>query len=142
MPLTLPVMSPPKAVHRLALRDDAEAPSELREWIAKRLMEHESELIGHDLALVASELASNAVVHGIAPAHACLIKVESPDSVRVRLEISDSGPGFDWTRAPVGEVTDLACGGRGLMIVAALSRAWGWRRVHQGHVVWAEFVSG
>ncbi|MGW4055320.1 ATP-binding protein [Streptomyces sp. NPDC004779] len=142
MPLTLPATAPLKAMHRFALRDDERAPSELRHWIRKRLTEREVELVGDDLAVVASELASNAVVHGRAPAYASLIKAEALGEVCVRLEIGDSGSGFDPARISVDQAPDLPSGGRGLLIVAALSRTWGWRRVDHGHLVWAELGAG
>ena len=90
------------------------------------------------LALVVSELVTNAVLH----AHADLgdqvrlqVRVRSG---RARVEVRDCCPGFD---APVSIGADpSALGGQGLLIVAALSDAWGVTRVPGGCTVWCEVL--
>ncbi|MFF0483224.1 ATP-binding protein [Streptomyces sp. NPDC004435] len=116
----------------------------LRAWVAARLDERQSALLGDELAVVASELATNAVRHGLAPIRAALAVVEAPGGgLRARLEVADSGAGF----TPGVNVRDLDgypsldCHGRGLLIVAELSRRWGVERREDRHVVWAELAA-
>ena len=89
-----------------------------------------------DVELVASELVGNSVRHALrgGPDEAIDLRiVASPDTVR--LEVADSGPGFEPN--DVSRPSDLAQGGRGLFLVAALSERWGVdRRV--GTTVWCE----
>ena len=83
-------------------------------------------------ALVVSELATNAVVHArgllyvrIWYAHGCL-----------RLEVADRSEVAP--KPGPGPGSGAAMSGRGLMIVAALTKAWGWAPRDGGKVVWAE----
>ena len=83
------------------------------------------------VALVASELASNAVQHGRSRFTVTL----RDDGGRVRVEVTDFGAGVP---APVAAAPG-AVRGRGLRIVEALSIAWGvCRNEGTGKTVWAE----
>jgi anti-sigma regulatory factor (Ser/Thr protein kinase) len=90
------------------------------------------------LALLVSELVNNALLYGGAVAESQVsLKVRLRPG-RVRVEVSDSGTGFD---APAHISPDpLAVGGQGLLIVAALSDAWGVLRGPNGCTVWCEVV--
>jgi anti-sigma regulatory factor (Ser/Thr protein kinase) len=83
------------------------------------------------VAVVVSELVTNAVRHTTAPIH--LTVQTSVDGVR--LEVSDLAP-----RLPGPPVLDpQAEGGRGLAIVAGLADAWGIDPIAgDGKIVWAE----
>jgi anti-sigma regulatory factor (Ser/Thr protein kinase) len=82
------------------------------------------------LAMAVSELASNAVLH--ARSSFTVSSEGLPDGVRV--EVSDGSDVVPRPRQPEpSRVT-----GRGLMIVAEVSRAWGVRRIPTGKVVWFE----
>jgi anti-sigma regulatory factor (Ser/Thr protein kinase) len=84
-----------------------------------------------DAVLVVSELATNAVIHGRSPFSVQMRRVGS----NVRLEVVDDCS-HEPSPAAAGQ---LASGGRGLSLVAAVSRDWGFDRVDDGKSVWAEF---
>ena len=85
------------------------------------------------LALVTSELVTNALVHGTGR-----IELDLTCSDRcVHLEVSDSG---DAVVHPIDAGAD-ALHGRGLQIVAALSDRWGtFRSPARGTTVWAQVL--
>lgn len=83
-----------------------------------------------DARLVISELVTNAVIHA-----------DTPLSVSVRAEragvwlsVRDGSPTMPTPRAP----SPRTASGRGLQLVAALSRDWGVEPTRDGKVVWAE----
>jgi anti-sigma regulatory factor (Ser/Thr protein kinase) len=84
----------------------------------------------NDLAVVVSELVTNAVRYGGPP-----ITLEvSPGDGTARVEVSDGT-----ATAPTPRGRDLfATGGRGLELVMHLTRAWGWSPLEGGKVVWCE----
>ncbi len=88
--------------------------------------------VREDVELVVTELVTNAVLH--TPSGDVELRVEQlPEAVRV--EVEDAGHGMP---VAVREST-TAMTGRGLALVAALSRAWGVDSGRPGHkVVWAE----
>jgi anti-sigma regulatory factor (Ser/Thr protein kinase) len=88
-----------------------------------------------DVALVISELLSNALRHAV-PLPGSNIRVAwriDADSVQVSVR-DGGGP----TRPELGEPTPGATGGRGLRIVQKLSRSWGTTTGDEGTTVWAE----
>ncbi|MFH8223764.1 ATP-binding protein [Streptomyces sp. NPDC018057] len=89
-----------------------------------------------DVALCTSELATNALLHGVPPGRGFLLRVRYDGAV-VRVEVHDSGDGVP--RIPEGP-PDAAEGGRGLLLVSALSDKWGVGERNPGKVVWAEFA--
>ena len=92
------------------------------------------------LALVVSELVNNAVLHADAAAGSQVSLKVRWRSGRVRVEVGDSGTGFD-AHAPHAPNPDpLAIGGQGLVIVAALSDAWGVLRGPDGCTVCCEVL--
>jgi anti-sigma regulatory factor (Ser/Thr protein kinase) len=88
------------------------------------------------LALLVSELVTNAVLHagidGVDPIHVDL----TTGSASVRLSVRDRGDGF--ASESLGPPGPLAPGGRGLLIVDALSEAWGVDRGPDGCTVWCK----
>lgn len=114
------------------LPDDLTAARAAREEVTaelRRLGLHE-ELVD-DVALVASELAANAIRHGAPPVVLRLSVIE--DAVRV--EVRDQGRDTD---PAVREAADDAGSGRGLAMIDALARVHGWQRDEDGMSVWAE----
>jgi anti-sigma B factor antagonist len=92
-----------------------------------------------DTALVISELFSNALQHG-KPLPGEEIRVAwNLDADSIRVAVSDGGGP---TRPELGEPTPTTSGGRGLRIVARLSRRWGTYSGHEGTTVWAEVEVG
>ena len=90
-----------------------------------------------DVALVISELLSNALRHA-APLPGSKIRVAWRfDADSVRVSVSDGGAP---TVPELGEPTHGATGGRGLRIVAKLSRRWGTSADDEGTTVWAEVL--
>ena len=91
------------------------------------------------LALLVSELVNNAVLHAGAAAVDDRVRLKVRlRSGRARVEVRDSGPGFD--PPPTNGHKRLAAGGQGLVIVAALSDVWGVVRGPSGCTVWCELL--
>ncbi|GGU39113.1 hypothetical protein GCM10010259_32150 [Streptomyces daghestanicus] len=91
-----------------------------------------------DVLLCVSELATNALLHGVPPGRGfALGLLLHPDGV-LRVEVHDSGEGEvrPPDPAPEGE------GGRGLLLVSVLADKWGAGPRNPGKIVWAEFGTG
>lgn len=84
-----------------------------------------------DGRLLVSELVTNAVTHARSPLSVS-IRSEHPS---VRVSVRDESPAEPILRVPRPD----AASGRGLQIVAALSRHWGFETTPEGKTVWAEF---
>jgi anti-sigma regulatory factor (Ser/Thr protein kinase) len=90
-----------------------------------------------DAALVISELLSNALRHaGPLPGSGLRVAWDL-DADSVRISVSDGGGP---SRPEFGEPTPTTTGGRGLRIVARLSRRWGTLCDDEGTTVWAEVL--
>ncbi len=116
--------------HQFELPRAAHAGALARRFIADRFGDHLAPAALRDAQLVISELATNAVVHG--EGRITLQAALHDDSLRI--EVVDEGTDN------VPEIREHAehdaPGGRGLHIVAALSRRWG---VFEGTThVWAD----
>ena len=83
------------------------------------------------LVVIASELVTNAVLHGGAP----IILSVSYQAGEITVEVADGDPRVESVGIrPVDEPTP---GGRGLRVVASLADRWGIRRSQPGKTVWA-----
>jgi serine/threonine-protein kinase RsbW len=90
------------------------------------------------LSLLVSELVTNAIRHaGLTPGDPISVHITS-NADRVRVAVRDGGPGFS-PGDPVETPID-ALGGRGCMIIAALSDAWGVDNDANGCTVWCELA--
>lgn len=88
-----------------------------------------------DITLCVSELATNAIQHGIPAGHLFLVRVIMNETL-LRIEVHDAGESRPQLRSPGYD--DLS--GRGLVLVAALADDWGIApRDGLGKVVWVEF---
>ncbi|MET9558146.1 ATP-binding protein [Streptomyces sp. NPDC006645] len=87
-----------------------------------------------DALLCVSELATNALVHGVPPGRGYRLQLSLLADGVFRIEVHDSGDGRPSVREPYGE------SGRGLMLVAALADKWGVGERDPGKIVWCEFV--
>jgi anti-sigma regulatory factor (Ser/Thr protein kinase) len=90
------------------------------------------------LELLVSELVTNSVRHAGLPPGARLQLDITHEAGRVRLAVRDGGTGFDPSQ--LREADPLACDGRGIAIVAALSDAWGVECDAEGCTVWCEVI--
>ncbi|MFD3654772.1 ATP-binding protein [Streptomyces sp. NPDC058620] len=87
-----------------------------------------------DVLLCVSELATNALVHGVPPGRGYLVRLRLEDAGRaLSVEVHDSGDGEPAVREPAGE------SGRGLLLVDVLADRWGVRERSPGKVVWCAF---
>jgi serine/threonine-protein kinase RsbW len=85
-------------------------------------------------AMVITELMANAIIHSGRSQDQIVVTVASSDR-QIRIEVEDRNP-----RPPVPRDIDVdAPFGRGLMIVDALSSAWGWDAIDgDGKRVWCD----
>ncbi|MFI5619648.1 ATP-binding protein [Streptomyces sp. NPDC051567] len=90
-----------------------------------------------DMLLCVSELATNAIRHGVPPGRGFLVRLLTSGGA-VRIEVHDSGGGHPRLRTPHPD-TPEPLGGRGLHLIAALSDTWGTHPRTPGKVVWCEF---
>lgn len=111
------------------------ARAEVREMARGRLGETESATI----TLLTSEVVTNSVIHPDPDAAGPILLRITAYTDRVRVEVSDTGSGFDpaaLQRKP------REAGGHGLFVVDGLSSRWGTRRVTAGgaerFLVWFE----
>ncbi len=82
------------------------------------------------VALLVSEVATNALVHGSGHVQ---VRVTTRGAV-LRVEVADDSPRMPQPRA----ASQLEEGGRGLALVESLAAAWGVQRQGEGKVVWFE----
>ena len=118
---------------RAAVTAGAAAPRDARRLVADQVTEWGLDDVRDDLRLIASELVTNALIHTSGPVEISLST--GPDHVRI--EVSDPS-----TVAP--EVTQADPDddhGRGLAIVASLSRDWGVDYHPHGKTVWADVAT-
>ncbi|UJB44127.1 ATP-binding protein [Streptomyces sp. A1-5] len=90
------------------------------------------------IVLCVSELATNALLHGVPPGrgYRLWLALGAADGV-LRVEVHDSGGGEPRVPEPGGGWTEEC--GRGLLLVSALADAWGVEGRVPGKVVWCEW---
>ncbi|MDN5768491.1 MAG: ATP-binding protein [Humibacillus sp.] len=107
----------------------------VRRFIAAALDLRYHPNVVHNCALIASEMATNAYQHaGGSPFRVGVILVPG----RVRITVEDTSTATPSMPHPL----DRDEGGRGVVIVDALSDRWGVDSLPSGKVVWAEVVTG
>jgi CheY-like chemotaxis protein len=119
-------------VRVVELPQDPAAAGRAREWVRSALVEWGLEALVDDALLVVSELVGNAVTHA---ASSCEVTISRARG-SVRIEVTDRGEGTPEPQPQDG----MAEGGRGLVLIGAMSTAWGVEDVPQGKKVWAEIV--
>jgi len=105
---------------------------EARRIVAGVLEQWDLHTLAEDAAVVVTELTTNAVEHASSPSRLRLSRTRNG----VRIEVQDAGQGTPEPQAP----SETAEGGRGLLIVSALSTAWGIDDAPDGKTVWAELT--
>ncbi len=118
----------------LVVSDSADGASIVRRQLAEVLDDWGcSEGLVADAMLVATELVTNAMLHG----EGCTSLAVVFDNPSLRLEVGDRGSLPPQPhRYGNGSAT-----GRGLYLVGALSAEWGWESQAAGKIVWAELGS-
>lgn len=128
-----------RGVRRLAIsRRDLHGVRRTRSFVRDWLRSRDLEPLTDELELLASEVVTNALVHGDTDVD---VHVRGyPDRVRVEVRDSDPSPAV-----PIGNgsgpgtaQTEEAEGGRGLVIVSLLASAWGNSPSGRGKTVWFE----
>ncbi|MFF3122779.1 ATP-binding protein [Streptomyces sp. NPDC057908] len=102
-----------------------------RDFVTGVLSEWDLHSLIEDIALCVSELATNALLHGVPPGREFCVGVRRGEE-SVRLEVRDSGPGQPVLRHPDHE----ACSGRGLHLVNELADGFGVDDHIVGKTVW------
>jgi anti-sigma regulatory factor (Ser/Thr protein kinase) len=87
-----------------------------------------------DVVLCVSELATNALLHGVPPGRGFLLRL-LPCGDGVRVEVHDSGGGVPAVPLDPDGADE---GGRGLLLVSELADKWGVAEREPGKVVWFE----
>jgi hypothetical protein len=124
---------PRPAASRIELRPGPSSPGLARRFLNERTAAWSlPEPLGEQLALVGSELVTNAVLH--ARTQLTLTLELHRDRVRVSVRDRSSAP------AALRHYHADALTGRGLGVVAAISRAWGVQPARDGKVIWAELL--
>ncbi|MGH9184422.1 MAG: ATP-binding protein [Acidimicrobiales bacterium] len=109
---------------------DSDTVRSVRRWVADIATEWKLAEV-ETLVLLASELATNAVLHARTDYE---IRLRVTDDDAIRMEVLDYN-----SRLPsIGSVPTDATSGRGLLIVQALATAWGIENHPQGKIVWFE----
>jgi anti-sigma regulatory factor (Ser/Thr protein kinase) len=107
------------------------ARAELEEWLNGRVEEDARSTV----ALLASETVTNAVIHGAATTTDTVDVEGDLTGGRLWVGVTNTGPSFDADPDPQ---PGLAPGGRGLLLVDRLSRAWGSGHAGGATSVWFE----
>lgn len=101
-----------------------------RMFLADRLGAWKLDHLLDTTLLLTTELVTNAVVHARSPVSVTVRRALD----RLRVEVADIGGGALKLR----EVDQDSLGGRGLMLIEALSTAWGTSAFETGKLVWFE----
>ncbi|MDJ0460841.1 ATP-binding protein [Streptomyces sp. H27-C3] len=119
-------------------RREARSVPAARKFTAQALAEWGADTAaGADAVLLCvSELATNALLHGVPPGRGFRLHLYLEREGLLRVEMHDSGGGT--VRTP--ELAPNAETGRGLLLVAALADKWGVGERDPGKVVWCEFA--
>jgi CheY-like chemotaxis protein/anti-sigma regulatory factor (Ser/Thr protein kinase) len=114
-----------------SLSADTASPAAARRFVERTLEGWDVASVLDAALLVVSELVTNAVIHASSAAVLRLGRT----TTSIRIEVSDNGTG---SPAPHVATDDLESG-RGLLLVAAVSAAWGVEATQNGgKLVWAE----
>lgn len=122
-------------LHTRTFPAEAGSVSGARRFISRHLAEHELSYLEADVRLVASELATNAMLHARTPFTVSLQRLVGA----VLLTVRDGSP----VAPETADMSPTDIRGRGLFLVDHTSHAWG-VNIGPGRSksVWASFVTG
>lgn len=129
---------PPSSRERFYRRERRSVPA-ARAFARQALAEWGVDERADDVLLCVTELATNALVHGVPPGRGFLLRLECCGG-GVRVEVHDSGEGVP--AIPRAEAREPGEGGRGLLLVSELADKWGVGERDPGKVVWFEVWAG
>lgn len=132
-----PIGSASASEVHLALGDDLQAPRRAREAVRRALLAWQLPNLVDPVVLSASELVTNALIHGVPPVALTLRRGRG----ELRMGVHDNNP----HPPPLSSVEQSrdATSGRGLAIVANLADAVGCEQVPaDGKIVYARFATG
>jgi anti-sigma regulatory factor (Ser/Thr protein kinase) len=118
-----------RAHANLRLVHSDRAPRLARAFVAENLQRWHLDDMIETASLVVSEVVTNAVIHARSDAE--LLLERTPAALRI--SVVDHGDGLSKRQGTAG-----SHGGRGLLIVEALSSRWGTEPTDDGNRVWAE----
>ena len=120
--------------HETTLAADPLSPARARGFVVQHLVDHRLLTLVDPVRLVASELATNAVVH----AHTPFILSLSEQEQSVTVSVEDADPTHLPALVPAGTAGEH---GHGMRIIDLLSQSWGVSTDPQGaKLVWASFA--
>jgi anti-sigma regulatory factor (Ser/Thr protein kinase) len=114
---------------------DRRTPVDARDWLRAFLDQRVPSDVADDAALVLSELATNALRHGLGEV---VVRAAIDDDGAVQLSVTDSGD----EQPAMQPIDPTRVGGLGLRIVDQLSVAWGVAPFPGGKTVWATLRNG
>ncbi|WP_327326287.1 ATP-binding protein [Streptomyces sp. NBC_01210] len=117
-------------------RRDRRSVSAAREFTRQALTDWATADRADDVLLCVSELATNALMHGVPPGRGFRLHLFLHADGVLRVELHDSGDGCVRLSPPHPDDE----GGRGLLLVAALADKWGVGERSPGKTVWCEFA--
>lgn len=132
--LLVSVVRPQRAVAVLDLPQDLGSVREARSLVRRTLVDWDLGHLEDEAVLVVSELAANALNHARSSYQVRIY--HNPSTVRI--EVRDGGAGTPEPQ-PASATRE---GGRGLLLVSAMSVSWGLEQTLEGKVVWAELAHG
>ncbi|MGY5124630.1 ATP-binding protein [Streptomyces nigrescens] len=108
-----------------------------REFARTALADWDLERRADDVLLCVSELATNALLHGVPPGREYRLCLLLGEDGLLRVEVHDSGDGEP--RIPMPGYGGAGESGRGLLLVSALADKWGVGERNPGKIVWCEW---
>ena len=119
-------------------RRDRRSVALAREFTRNTLADWEITDRADEVLLCVSELATNAILHGVPPGRGYALRLCIHRDGVLRVEVRDSGTGdLRKVNAPYRDLD--ADSGRGLLLVSVVADKWGVGERAPGKAVWCEF---